>query len=118
MLLNQIKFTKTNIGKSQMTSGDAYRITLTYKGKKCSFTFHDNYRNASTKEEIIESLLLDADAYNNARNFEDFCFEFGYNSDSIKALKVYNACKKQADKLSRLFTNAEVEQLRNELFEN
>ncbi len=118
MLLNQIKLTKTNLGKSQMTSGDAYRITLTYKGHRCGFTFHDNFKNSSTKEEIIESLLIDADAYNNARNFEDFCFEFGYDVSDSEAYKIYTACKKQADKVSRLFTNAEIEQLRSEIFED
>ena len=116
MLLNKIKFTKTNIGRSTLTSGDAHRITLTYNGRRCSYIFNDNFHNDSTKEEIIDCLLMDADAYNNSRNFEDFAEEFGYSADSIKAFKIYQACKKQAEKVSRLFTNEEVNQLKDEIY--
>ena len=116
MLLNQIKFTKTNIGRSTLTSGDAYRITLTHKGRRCSFIFNDNYHNDSTKEDIINCLLMDADAYNNSRNFEDFAEEFGYSADSIKAYNIYKACKKQAEKVSRLFIDEEVNQLKDEIY--
>ena len=115
MLLNNIKFTKTNIGRSQMTSGDAFRVTLTYKGKRCSFIFNDNYLNNSTKEEVIDCLLLDAEAYSNSRDFADFALEFGYNDDSMTAYKIYNAYKKQAEKVKRLFTAEEVQQLREEI---
>ena len=111
MLLNQIKCTKTYTGKSNMTSGNSYRITLTYKGRKCSFIFNDNYLNESGKKDLVQCLLMDAEAYNNARDFEDFALEFGYNADSIQAYKIYKACKKQAEKVSRLFTSKEIEQL-------
>jgi hypothetical protein len=36
------------------------------------------------------------------QSFQEFCSEYGYNSDSIKALKIYNACKKQYQKASRI----------------
>ena len=42
-LLGMIKCTKTRIGESRVCSGDELRITLTYKGKKAVFRFHDNY---------------------------------------------------------------------------
>lgn len=57
---------------------------------------------------------MDAMAYLDSENFEDFCNNFGYDTDSIKALKTYKACKKQAEKVSRLFTESEIDELLQE----
>lgn len=111
MLINQIKLTKTNIGKSTRTSGDAFRITLTYKGKRCGYIFNDNYYNRSTKEEIIESLLIDSEAYNTSRDYKDFCDSFGYDLDDKETCEIYKACQKQAKKVNRLFTLEEMNAL-------
>jgi len=43
--------------------------------------------------------------------FEDFCGEFGYDTDSKKAEKTYNAVKDEWLNVSRLFTDAEIELL-------
>ena len=114
-MLEKIKCKKTNKGKSQMTSGNAFQITLSYNGKRCGFLFNDNYLNESNKNDFVYCLLSDADAYTSSRNFEDFCNMFGYDNDSRKALKAFNGCKKQAEKVRRLFNDEEVETLRNEL---
>lgn len=44
-------------------------------------------------------------------SFEDFCSEFGYDTDSKKAEKTYNAVKDEYQNLCALFTDAELEQL-------
>lgn len=103
MLLDEVKMTKKCLGKSPMTSGKMYRIYLSYKGKKCSFVYHDNYLNEVKKTDVIYCFCMDARAYLDSKNFEDFCNNFGYDTDSIKALKTYKACKKQAEKCTRLF---------------
>lgn len=43
--------------------------------------------------------------------FEDFCSEFGYDTDSKKAEKTYNAVVKEWQMVCALFTDAEIEQL-------
>jgi len=43
--------------------------------------------------------------------FEDFCSEFGYDTDSKKAEKTYNAVKDEYMNVCALFTDAEIEQL-------
>jgi hypothetical protein len=43
--------------------------------------------------------------------FEDFCAEFGYDNDSIKAMKVYEAVKDEYNNLCRLYTDQELELL-------
>lgn len=51
---------------------------------------------------VFDSLVLDASCYENARNFEEFCAEFGYDTDSRKAEAMYNACGQNAKDLARL----------------
>ena len=115
-MLEKIKCKKTLIGKSQMCSGNAYRITLTYNGKKCGFVFNDNYFNKSNKVDFIYCLLSDGDCYKNSRDFNDFCYMFGYDNNSIESLNIYKACKKQYEKVKRLFTDKEVNLLYDELY--
>ena len=43
--------------------------------------------------------------------FEDFCSEFGYDTDSRNAKKTYKAVVKQYDKMCSLFSNDELEVL-------
>lgn len=43
--------------------------------------------------------------------FEDFCSEFGYNTDSKKAEKTYNAVKDEYLKVCTLFNDKELEEL-------
>jgi len=44
-------------------------------------------------------------------SFINFCNEFGYNEDSRKAEKIYKAVCKEFEKVSKFFTNEEIEQL-------
>lgn len=107
--IDNVKVSKTDLGKSTMTSGNAYRITLTHNGKKASFIFNDNYRNASGKEDLIVCLYNDAMAWAYHQCFEDFVWEYGYEIHQLKeAKKAYDECKKQDRRLSRLFSLEEI----------
>lgn len=44
-------------------------------------------------------------------NFDDFCADFGYDTDSIKAEKTYRASQEQDRALRRLFTVDQLEKL-------
>ena len=105
-LLSEIKATKTLLGKSKMTSGNAYRITLTHNGRRCSFVFNDNFKNASTLKDWLYALVADSDAYVSCRDLYDFMQTYGYR-DEREAKKAYNACAKNRERLNRLFTIAE-----------
>lgn len=43
--------------------------------------------------------------------FEDFCSEFGYDTDSRKADRVYKAVKDEWDNVCKLFSDQEIERL-------
>ena len=110
-LLEKINFKKTYLKKSSITSGDQSLITLTYNNKRISFHYHDNYFNKSSLKDFLYALIMDSEAYSGSYNFIDFCNNYGYDSDSIKSLKIYNACKKQYDRFNKLFNESEQQQL-------
>ena len=67
-----------------------------------------------TKEDILSAMIVDDVS---DLDFDDFCSEFGYNNDSIKALKVYEACKRETKAYYNIFDSEEREVLR-ELLED
>lgn len=48
-------------------------------------------------DDILYSLIMDADS--GRMLFEEFCDNFGYRSDSIKALDTYRACQQNVKKV-------------------
>jgi hypothetical protein len=67
---------------------------------RCGTGFYDSYpEDVSVTDlapELLDSLVSDATAYTNARNFEDFAADFGYDTDSRKAERIYFACGETA----------------------
>jgi len=50
-----------------------------------------------TAKDILDCLFSDADCGD--ITFENFCSEFGYDSDSMKAMNIYRDCQKNGTKL-------------------
>lgn len=65
--------------------------------------------------DVLHSLLLDA-AVLDARDFADWCGDFGFDADSIKARGIYDTCLAEALKLRAAFGEKTLAGLR-ELFE-
>lgn len=63
--------------------------------------------------DVLCSLILDSSAAE--QTFESWCSDFGYDTDSRKALNTYEACQQNTDKLRRIFTHAQIEALRDAL---
>jgi hypothetical protein len=64
-----------------------------------------------TVEDVLESLASDAAGYENAREFEDWASEYGYDTDSRSAEKTFNAVKEQAEQLKSLLGEAAYKEL-------
>lgn len=62
---------------------------------------------------VLHSLLLDSSAV--GQSFREWCQDFGYDDDSIKARSTYDACQENADKLHKIFTRAVIAQLEEAL---
>lgn len=109
-ILEKIKTTKTLLGKSQITSGNKYKVKISYNGKSVYMIFHDNFKNGSDKKDFVYSLMQDANAYRDCYNFADFMNNFNYTEEK-EVQKIYNACRRQSQKFDKLFTEEEQEEL-------
>ncbi len=47
-----------------------------------------------SQDDLLESLYIDARSWEGNPIFEDFCRDFGYDTDSIKALKIHDGCRR------------------------
>lgn len=61
--------------------------------------------------DVLYSLLQDGSAHFYSYTFEQWCPECGYDSDSIKALSVFNACVDTGRMLAQAFNRDELETL-------
>lgn len=82
---------------------DKYRIGRKYPGR------------ARITKRIVPTAydLLTCIQKNDVGTFEDFCGEFGYDTDSRKAESVYHAVVKEWQKVQRFFTDAELTELQD-----
>lgn len=60
---------------------------------------------------VIESLYADRQTVQGNVNFEEWCGDLGYNSDSISDQKTFNACIVNANRLEMMFTEKELSNL-------
>ena len=70
------------------------------------------YQLVPTKTEPSNYSLLAAIEKDAPSSFEEFCSDYGYDTDSRKALDTYLAVQAQAQAVARLFTADELDALR------
>jgi hypothetical protein len=95
---------------------DHWRVTLRKaprggKGRRTmtvlySMGYGHGGRHPST-EDVLECLALDAQGVENARSFEEWASEYGYDADSRRAEKTYRATVAQTKRLKRFLGHAE-----------
>lgn len=86
---------------------DNYRVKL--RGKKLGnatmrlyFSKGVGHNGAEpTVDEVLDCLASDAAGIDNSRGFDDWCSEYGYDTDSRRAEKVYRQCERQAQRLKK-----------------
>jgi hypothetical protein len=103
--------------------GHHYRVTLSKPAHRHDFypnrhrlTF-DFWSSIADAEKGIKTVspysvlaCISGDAYT-PETFADFCAEYGYGSDSIRALQTFRRCSAFAKRLQAFFTESELEQL-------
>lgn len=108
-----------DFGQSIARSGKFIAFTPT--GRKLVDTQKDGWRlGASAGEVVPNKEFAEPTAYNvfaclekhGYDSFEDFCDELGYDADSRKAEKIYNAVMEEYRNVCMLFNEEEMEQLR------
>ena len=103
---------------------NSYTVTVKSRetGKKTSFDFWCSIASPDFEKEydVLNALYcFVSDAISGLYSFDEFCGEFGYDTDSRKAEKVYKACKRAYAKFERVsgFSENEMYDFINELSE-
>ena len=105
---NGIKFwaVRTDSNTNMDANMDHWRCRISNAaGKRIVVTFSmgiGHHGKAPKLEEVIDCLASDASGVENARGFEEWRGEYGYDTDSRKAEKTYKACQRVCDQLKRL----------------
>ena len=91
-----------------------FKVRLKANGKQMTTEWRQGMAHGDSvpsADEVLNAVVMDAGAYDNSRNLDDFLNEFGYEvnepSDRVKFEKVYNACRKQAENARRVFGDDE-----------
>jgi hypothetical protein len=92
-------------------TANKYKVRISYNKKSMTLTFYTGrgWKRDLNLEDILGIILLEASYY--GYSFEDFAREIGYDPDSRKAEKIYKKIQKQTEKLNRIFTEEELEEL-------
>ena len=82
-----------------------WRCTLRYQGRRMSVMFYQGmaHTEAPTADEVLECLASDVGCASDS--FAEWCANFGYDTDSRKALATYRQIRRQAQRLSELLGN-------------
>lgn len=94
---------------SDKDSRYVFKITLKKGGKQYTFNFGQSIAEGSN-EPTLYSVLACLTKYK-VGSFEEFCSDYGYDTDSRTAEKTYKAVLKEWEAMERLFNNEELELL-------
>jgi hypothetical protein len=84
-----------------------YKVTLSTRisGKRKQYTTFFSMglglRGDPKVDDVLNSLALDSSGIENARSFEDWASDYGYDTDSRKAAQTYKVYQQQAAKLKK-----------------
>jgi len=93
--------------------GLEYRVSI-YKidgSADYRFTFWDSIHNAETNKRPTVYDILASLNPTHATSFDEFCDEYGYDRDSIKALETWKEVEEESKALHKLFTEKELDML-------
>lgn len=86
---------------------NAWRVTLLCGRRKMTVPFYTGLAlGEPDAADVLECLALDASGFENARGFEDWCNDYGYDTDSRSADRTYRQVEQQTAKLCKLLGDA------------
>ena len=83
--------------------GYDYKVTIKRNDRSWTFAFSDSKNNIEKNINPTAYDVLACLQKYDVGSFEDFCDDFEYNNDSIKALKTYKAVKKEYNHVYNIF---------------
>ena len=84
-----------------------WTVSVKYKGKRAQFRFYGGgSAQTPTVSDLVWAVAIDSNALN--EEFSDWCGEFGYDTDSVKARSIYKACQTNANRLKNLINDEDL----------
>lgn len=80
-----------------------YRVTLRGPGGSYTFDFWGSIQDAMDGKQAKPYDVLACLEWYASEDYQDFCSEFGYETDSRKAYQTWKACTAQRRSLERIF---------------
>jgi len=110
----------TGIGHRKIVNHKDFKAGTMIRAKTKTikpYTSHVQFEVVSkpTPASVLYCLIGDMEATN--ETFGDWCDNYGYDNDSMKAHAIYNACIENAKKLQTIFKTSHIDKLR-ELLED
>lgn len=103
--------TKTKLTTPQdKTSRDIYKCTIFTSLGQYTFTFGQSIINSGIHPTAYD--VLSAIEKNDPEDFDNFCGNYEYDTDSRTAERVYKAVCKQWKAISRIYSAEQIEQLK------
>lgn len=101
-ITSKVKRVESNPNMSDMGAGASHWVVTLKAGRfsmRVPFSQGSAHTVAPTAADVLDCLASDAASVENARDFADWCGDYGYDVDSRKAHKTYTICVRQAAKL-------------------
>lgn len=105
-------------GNRDSRNHNKYRVTLRNGNGSASFTFWDSINNTEKgipldRDEAIACFANDVASYEDNPSYEGFKQAFGYDeTEENIAQKAFNGCRKHMEQAKKLFTDAQLEELK------
>ena len=93
-------------GKYRFTAMEIPKLFNHYDKKTYEVIRNKNF-SVPTTYDVLECVTK-----HDPNSFEDFCSDFGYDIDSLSAKKTYKAVKKEWRDVSRVFSDSDIEAMR------
>jgi hypothetical protein len=108
---------RTDSGSEWQADASHWRVNIRRNGESFDIEYSQGsaFQGATPNDtDVFNSLLLDTSEIDGT-DFEEWCGNYGYDTDSRRAERMFNACKKTYENMRRLFSDGDLDELR-ELF--
>ena len=89
-------------------SRDIYSCVLTRRSRRYTFKFGQSISASEKGEKPTAYDILSCLQKYDTGDFENFCGDFGYDTDSRKAEKMYKAVRKEYEALAKMYSEDEL----------
>lgn len=115
MTCNQVDLTEKEYNDDWKKTTSKWKCILRYEGKQLTTPFYMGSALTGEPEKTDVMYSLINDALSGDYTFEQFAHEYGYNTDSREAERIFRQCKRTHQSLERVFGEQHIQAMAEEL---